>query len=233
LIDTGIAIRAVPGAGPIEQQGFAPGGVRAAAHGTAVASLLVSRQGAAPGASLLVADVYGAGPTGGSAEAVSRALAWMAERGVPVVNISLVGPPNALVRAAVRAFCARGAILVAAVGNDGPAAPPLYPAAYEGVVGVTGVDRRRRVLLEAGRGPQVDFAAAGTDITAATPPGRWAPVRGTSYAAPVVAVRLALLLDAPDPARARAAVATLERGALDLGAPGRDPVFGAGLITAP
>lgn len=50
-----------------------------------------------------------------------------------------------------------------------------------GVVGVTGVDGRDRVLIEAGRGAQVDFAALGVH-------GR---ARGTSYAAPIVAARLA------------------------------------------
>src|SRR3546814_13025764 len=89
------------------------------------------------GLPLLVADVYGDGPTGGSAGALARALAWMAAREVPVINVSLVGPPNLLVRTAVTAVQRRGLIVVAAVGNDCPAAAPLYPAAYPGVVAVT------------------------------------------------------------------------------------------------
>jgi hypothetical protein len=40
-----------------------------------------------------------------------------------VVNISLVGPDNMLLRQLVRQMIARGHIIVAAVGNDGPAAP--------------------------------------------------------------------------------------------------------------
>src|SRR3546814_9761533 len=74
-------------------------------------------------------------------------------REVPVINVSLVGPPNLLVRTAVTAVQRRGLIVGAAVGNDGPAAAPLYPAAYPGVVAVTGVDSNNRVLIEAGRGP--------------------------------------------------------------------------------
>src|SRR3546814_17507179 len=76
----------------------------------------------------------------------------MAARQVAVVNISLVGPPNLLVRTAVTTLGRRGQLIVAAVGNDGPAAAPLYPAAYPGVIAVTGVDARHRVLMEAGRG---------------------------------------------------------------------------------
>ncbi len=212
----------------LEQRGFADGGARPSAHGTATASLL-----AAAGADqILVADVYGKGPAGGSASAIVAALAWMAQARAPVVNISLVGPPNGALGAAVKALLARGCLIVAAVGNDGPAAPALYPASYPGVIAVTGVDRRRRLLPEAGRAAHVDFAAYGAEVKVAAPGGRPASVRGTSYAAPVVAGRLARLLDAPDPAAAQRAVARLAAEAVDLGAPGVDPVFGKGLVEA-
>jgi hypothetical protein len=234
LVD-GAAPAAIPAlkSARLIQQPFA-GGLRPTAHAAAVASLLVGQargfRGAAPGAALYVADVYGTGPAGGSALSVVRALGWMAEARVPVVNISLVGPPNAVLAAGVAALVAKGHLLVAAVGNDGPAAPPLYPAAYPGVVAVTAVDARRQVLPEAGRGPYVAFAAPGADMVAATPEGGLAEVRGTSFAAPLVAGRLATLLPAPDPARAAQALEALGRQAADLGARGRDPVYGRGLV---
>jgi len=201
----------------IEQQAFAPGGVKVDPHGTAVASLMVGASGrfhgAAPGARLYAADVYGSGPTGGSADAIVHALAWMARNGVPVINISLVGPPNLTLEAAVRAVIARGEVIVAPVGNDGPAAPPLYPASYPGVIAVTAVDSRGRVIFEAGRGRHVDFAAPGVDMLAAKPGGGLVAVRGTSFASPVVAGLLAELLRAPDPAGAARAVAQLAKQA--------------------
>ena len=52
-------------------------------------------KGGDPGAALLVADIYGGRAAGGSATALASALAWMVERHVAVVNISLVGPRNA------------------------------------------------------------------------------------------------------------------------------------------
>ena len=234
LVDTGVDARHPALAGArIEQRAFAPGGVRAAAHGTAAASLLAGQaggfRGAAPGATVLVGDVYGTGPTGGSADAVARALGWMEGSGVPVVNISLVGPQNALVRAMVRRLSARGVLLVAAVGNDGPAAPPLYPAAWPEVISVTGVDRRDRVLPEACRGTHVDFAAPGSDMAAARPGGGYGGMRGTSFAAPLVAGRLALLRRGRSPAQA---VAALGAEARDLGPRGPDRVYGRGLVAA-
>lgn len=232
LVDGGVA--AHPSLGPVEQRGFAPGGLKVSAHGTAVASLMVGRsgafRGAAPGARLLVADVYGGSPTGGSAAIIAQALAWMARNKVPVINVSLVGPPNVTLRAAVAALVARGHLVVAAVGNDGPAAPPLYPASYPGVVSVTGVDARRRVLPEAGRGGHVDFSAPGADMAGASSRGGYVTLRGTSFAAPLVAGRLALGLPAPDKADADRALDALSRQARDLGARGADPVYGKGLV---
>jgi len=235
LVDTGADATHPALAGlHIEQRGFAPGGVHPAAHGTATASLLAGRggafHGAAPGASLLVADVYGTGPTGGSAAAVVRGLAWMAQEHVPVVNVSLVGPPNASLEAVVKALSAQGTLIVAAVGNDGPAAPPLYPASYPQVVSVTGVDGRGRVLMEAGRAKHIDFAAPGADMAAANPDSRYGAVRGTSFASPIVAGKLAELIDGRGPGAAQAAVSALSRQAKDLGPKGPDKIYGHGLV---
>ena len=203
-------------------------------HGTAVASLLVGQAGAspAPGAVLYAADIYCGQPAGGAAEDVAVALAWMARERVAVVNVSLVGPANRVLERSVQALIRKGYVVVAAVGNDGPAAPPLYPASYAGVVGVTGVTRAQRVLPEAAQGPQVMFAAPGAQLSAAQMGGGYGNVRGTSFAAPRVAALLAQQMQQPDVAAAQAAIARLVATALDLGAPGRDPVYGWGLVGA-
>jgi len=231
MIDGGVA-RHPALAGPIEQRGFA-GAPAASDHGTAVASLMVGQgsvKGPAAGARLFVADVYGGNPAGGSAAAIARALGWLVGARVPVVTISLVGPRNPLLDRVVRAAQARGTMIVAAVGNDGPAAPPAYPASYDGVIAVTGVDGRNRVLIEAGRALHLDFAAPGADMRAADARGGLSPVRGTSFAAPLVAASLLAHYPSPDPARRDAAYRALARGAVDLGAKGPDKQFGQGLV---
>ncbi|HUD92469.1 S8 family serine peptidase [Sphingobium sp.] len=192
LIDGGVA-RHPSLTAPVEQRGFAEGAPRASAHGTAVASLISGDgvvRGAAPGTPLLVADVYGSDPAGGGAFAIVRALGWMAARGVRVVTVSLVGPANPLLDGAIRLARDKGVTVVAAVGNDGPAAPPAYPASYPRVIAVTGVDGRGHPLREAGRALHVDFAAPGADMQAANMDGGRSTVRGTSFAAPLVAGRL-------------------------------------------
>lgn len=194
MIDGGVASHSSLGAASIEQRGFA-GPARPTGHGTAVGSLLVGDQGpfrgAARGAQLFVGDVYGGNPAAGSATTIVRALAWAASKRPSVINISLIGPDNHTLARAIAALRAKGIGLVAAVGNDGPAAPPQYPASYPGVMAVTGVDGQNRALREAGRATHLDFAAPGADLVAALPGKGYTPVRGTSFAAPFVAARLA------------------------------------------
>jgi subtilisin family serine protease len=97
-------------------------------------------------------------------------------------------------------------------------------------VGVTAVDARQRALIEAERGRQVKFAAPGADMAAANPSQTYVMVRGTSFASPIVAGLLAAEMHEPDKAAAERAIAELARQALDLGAPGPDPVYGYGLV---
>ena len=193
MIDGGVASHPSLASASIEQNGFV-GDPRPTGHGTAVASLLVGSQGpfrgAATGARLYVADVYGGNRAAGSASAIVKALGWLAGHRPQVINISLVGPANKLLARAIRIVQSRGIEVVAAVGNDGPAAPPQYPASYPGVLAITAVDAHGRALPEAGKAEHLDFAAPGADMAAALPGQGYARVRGTSFAAPLAAARL-------------------------------------------
>lgn len=202
-------------------KGFARGAPLPSNHGSAVASLL-HRQGAQR---LWVADVYGSDPAGGNALAIVRALGWLATSGCKLVTISLVGPKNVVLERAIAQAQRRGIVIVAAVGNDGPAAPPAYPASYAGVVAVTGVDRKGRALIEAGRALHVDYAAPGADVHALDAGGKPVRLRGTSFATPLVAVRLADALASGGDWQAR-----LDREARDLGPKGPDSRYGRGLL---
>lgn len=228
LIDGGVARHSAI-AMPVEQRGFARGAPVASSHGTAIASLLsASLKSDARG--LLAADIYGSDPAGGNATAIAQALGWMTQRKVPVVAISLVGPENGLLARAIKAAQQKGMLIVAAVGNDGPAAPPRYPAAYKGVIGVTGVDQRERALPEAGTATPVDFSAPGAGIKGASPDGKLVTLRGTSFATPFAAARLLSHYPAVNISRIEPAVNGLIREAKDLGKKGPDKVYGNGLI---
>ncbi|MFO6447923.1 S8 family serine peptidase [Erythrobacter sp. NE805] len=217
VIDGGVGA----GVPVLAQKGFAAGAPHPSDHGSAVASL-VHAHGAPR---LLVADVYGRDPAGGNASALAGALGWLTARGCRVVTISLVGPRSALVARAVAAAQAKGVVVVAAVGNDGPAAPPAYPASYAGVLAITGVDRKGRALIEAGRALHLDYAAPGAEVHAPDARGRTRAWRGTSFAAPLAAARVAAALGGGAAWRAR-----LDAEARDLGPKGADAAFGRGLL---
>jgi subtilisin family serine protease len=232
LIDTGVD-RAHPALAGAQIRTWGCDGIpHPDRHGTAVASLLIGTgEGAVPArATLFAADIYCGQPVGGTVVALAEALGWLARERVPVINVSLVGPPNTLLEKAIRSSIQRGHVIVAAVGNDGPAAPPLYPASYPDVIGVTAVDARHRALPEAGRGAQVDFAAIGAGLKAASPGGRWESVRGTSYAAPLVARLAAETAAEPHAGLSGRIRQSLEGEAIDLGRRGSDTTFGYGLL---
>lgn len=207
MIDTGSAPLTSAGR-PVQlvQQGFVPGGIVPNDHGTAVATLLARHASDEPG-TLFAADIFGGGRRGGTAELMVKALGWMARQQVPVINISMVGPYNGIVAAAISILVKRGTLIVAPIGNDGSSARALYPASLAGVIAVTAVDAKGQLLPEASRGPRVDFAGPG--VTAIPLAGRVVEMRGTSFASPVIARRLAEMVTAPDPRSAHIAVRTL------------------------
>ena len=204
-----------------EIRGFAQGAPFPSNHGSAIVWLL-NHAGAT---TVRVADVYGTDKAGGNALAIAKAIGWLVGRGSKVINISLVGPKNALVAKAISQSQAKGVVIVAAVGNDGPAAPPAYPASYPGVVSVTGVDRQNRALIEAGRALHLDYAAPGADIFGRNAKGQRMKLRGTSFASALVSARLAFT----EPGAWRS---QLDAEAIDLGKKGADTQYGRGLLCA-
>ena len=204
-----------------ETRGFAAGAPFPSHHGSSVASLLAH----AGAGTIRVADVYGTDKAGGNALAMAKGLGWLVARGSKVVTISLVGPRNAVLERAIRAAQRKGVVVVAAVGNDGPAAPPAYPASYNGVVAVTAVDGKRRALIEAGRALHLDYAAPGADIYGRNAKGKRIGLRGTSFATPLFAARLARAIG-----QGRDWRAALDAEAVDLGRKGHDDTYGRGLV---
>lgn len=195
------------------------------AHGTAVASILASEGSSR----IFAASVFrgSAARPFTSADAIVDALNWMVENQVPVVNMSLSGPRNAILDRLVAQAVGRGTLIVAAAGNGGPSAPPAYPAALRPVVAVTAVDANKRVYRYANQGPYITVAAYGVAQPAADVGGGIGRFDGTSFATPHVAAWMARCLGQSD---AAACGRSLRKSAIDLGEPGYDPVYGHGLI---
>jgi subtilisin family serine protease len=146
------------------------------------------------------------------------------------MNVSLVGPPNLVLEGVIKRVLARSIIVVAAAGDDGRRAKPFYPAAYSGVLAVTAVDAKGVVLPEAGSGPHIAFAAPGADMLAAGLGSGYEKVRGTSFAAPLVAGLLASRLATAAPGASQTVIEAVALEAEDLGRKGQDKVYGRGLL---
>ncbi|NQY96640.1 MAG: S8 family serine peptidase [Henriciella sp.] len=203
-------------------QRFETGPAADSVHGTTVAFRLIhtaGQLGHADTISVCAADVFLSGSKEAiTAEAVAAALNWQIGQGVDLVNASLAGPHNAIVAWSVDRFVSSGGTLVAAAGNGGPLSRNIFPAAYEGVVGVTAVDARGELYALASHGAHVDIAAHGVNVDASQI-GIDASLSGTSFAAPVVTAWIA----ASGPNFDQAGHAIIDRGEI-----GRDDKFGLG-----
>ena len=213
-------------------------------HGTAV-SLLIgggddSFKGAAPEVELYVARAFDKTKEGkhlNSAEAILTSLDWAFQQNVDIINMSFAGPENRFIRDALTNLMSTDVVLVAAAGNNGKKAPFAYPAAQPGVFAVTATDAKNRIYTKANRGPYVYIAAPGVDVLVADGSGDIQLRSGTSYGAAIFSGICALALEgkrAGDGKRIKLKEfrKSIELSSKDLGPPGRDPIFGNGLIRA-
>ncbi|OOG22018.1 hypothetical protein B1C78_15650 [Thioalkalivibrio denitrificans] len=221
----------------LTRQSFLPRGVTVPPpdHALAVAAILAGQgRGLVPGAELFHGEVMrlrDGRHTDTTVDRLVQGLDWLALQPVDLVNLSLGGPRNRVVQAALERLMAQGIVVVAAAGNAGPRAPPLYPGAQDGVIAVTAVDADGRPYRNAARGDHIAFAAPGVDLWLPRTDGH-AHVSGTSFAAPHVTAALAAGRAAHPDADWSWHVTALAEAAKDLGEPGRDPVYGWGLVRA-
>jgi len=157
LVDTGIAPSLDTSVAAARVFGGAPPVGDAAGHGTAVARIVLYH---APCARLLSAQSFGAGGRA-EAAAVADGLQWLVAEGARVVNLSLgLAHDRDVLRHAVRDALAAGLILVASTPARGA---PVFPAAYPGVLRVTGDARCQPGELSALGGAPADYGASVRD----------------------------------------------------------------------
>lgn len=210
---------------------LAGGGVAGpgAAHGTAVASIITGSEGIAPAAELLVIRVLDHKGMGNSFH-VAEGIVQAVDLGVDVLNMSLgVYQDTQLMREAIRYAEDHGVIMVAAAGNDGYTQMP-YPAAYPQVLSVTAVDSAGRQALFPNQSSSIDFAAPGVGVLTAKENEGTTLFSGTSAAAPFVTGTLASILSSKTKRSHKEVVDLMRRTLDEAGAPGIDPVYGAGVV---
>lgn len=225
-------------------------------HGTQIAGIIaqttdnaIGAAGVAPAAAIMPIRVLKPDLTG-SASIIARGLRFAADHGANVANLSIAGLSGTRVlKDAIDYASSKGVTIVAASGNDGRGVVS-FPAAYAKVIAVGAVAQDRSRAYYSNYGRALDLVApggAGEQVDAGYGPGdgvvaqtvRDRPsefcycfMASTSAAAAQVSGVAALLVGsrrATTPAQVRAALLS---SAQDLGPPGWDPEYGAGLVQA-
>jgi Subtilase family len=205
-------------------------------HGTGMTGAIAAHRrllGIAPRARILAIHAFSPDaqhPQQATTQNIIAGIEWAIAKGARVVNMSFAGPYDPMLQLALKKAREKGVVLIAAAGNMGPQSPPLYPAADENVIAVTAVDENDKLMPQANQGPHVALAAPGVNVLEAAPRGTYNFTTGTSVAAAHVSGVAALILErdpAVDPFRLEE---VLFSTAKDLGTPGRDAMFGYGLV---
>lgn len=212
-------------------------------HGTHVAGIIgaldntVGVVGVAPTVNLYAVKVLNRNGSGYFSDII-EGIDWAVAHNINVINMSLGASSDvqAFHDAVIRAHDA-GIVIVAAAGNDSGGAVN-YPGAYPEVIGVSATDSNDLVAAFSSVGPEVDLAAPGASVYSTYKGGVYRTLSGTSMASPHVAGAVALLLSVPSKCDADTSgacspdevKARLETTAIDLGLPGRDSQYGAGLL---
>ncbi len=245
IVDSGVST-GHPDIGKISaQKDFVQGDTRADdayGHGTRVAGIagaLTDNGKGVAGAcfkcSLLIAKVMNGNGEATDARIITG-MKWSLDHGADVVNLSLGGPADSdILRRKVNRAWDRGAVVVAAAGNEGTSLRPTrrqYPAAYEKAIAVSATNKSDSLAYFSSRGDWVDLAAPGKGILSTRKPVGYDPDSGTSFSAPFVS-GLAELLASHNPNRSAYWIRQrMQDTAKDLGAAGDDPRFGHGRINA-
>ncbi len=202
-------------------------------HGTGIAGAIAAHaklMGSAPEVRILAIRAFGAASNGAESTSwvILKSLDYAALHGAQIINMSFAGPKDPLIERGVAATAARGIVLVAAAGNAGAKSPPLYPAANPNVIAVSGTDAHEKLFAASNRGNYIALAAPGADIFLPAPDGKYQMTSGTSFSAAYVSGIAALMLERNPALKPNEVRAILTNTARDLGAPGRDDLFGAG-----
>lgn len=214
-------------------------------HGTHVAGIIAAERngigvvGVAPEAEIYAVKVLDGGGFG-TVEWIIAGIEWAVSHNVDIINMSLSGPDRQALRDACDRARNAGVLLVAAGGNSlAGSGPVLYPAAYESVIAVTATDAADVPAFSAPLGDALELAAPGVNILSTAAKGRYTTLTGTSQAAPCVAgvaslFARSIMTDLNGDYRVdnQDVRQMLQVTAQDLGAAGKDPVYGFGLVNA-
>ncbi|NPV13451.1 S8 family serine peptidase [candidate division WOR-3 bacterium] len=163
---------------------------------------------------------------------VALGIRWAVDHGARVINLSLGGDATTTpLNEACNYALSRGAILIAAAGNDGRA-NVSYPARLSTCVCVGATDELSELASFSNYGPEQEVVAPGVTITSTAPDNSYLIANGTSMSCPEVSGVAALILSLNPALTPNEVRAILAASAIDMGSPGKDNLFGYGMVNA-
>ena len=207
-------------------------------HGTEMAGIIAAKGQNGTGISginwncrVLPVKVLDSNGVGSTAD-VAQGLIYAAEHGAQIINMSFGGTGSSeILNETIQYVHQRNVVLVAAAGNEDTDSP-VYPAAYPNVLAVTATGPDDQKWPGANFGNHLGLAAPGVGILTTAFNGGYRYGTGTSHAAAMVS-GVAALLKAKDARYSNTQIERqLQASADDLGAKGRDSIFGAGRVNA-
>ncbi len=212
-------------------------GVAEAFHGTHVSGIIagVSNNliGIAGWAQIQLLAVRVLDDSGnGTLTDVAKGIRWAADHDAKVINMSLGGDAAStpLIEACHYAL-QKGALLIAASGNDGRSGI-TYPARMSECVAVGATDELSGLAYFSNYGPEQEVVAPGTAIYSTATGNGYVEASGTSMACPQVSGVAALVFALNPSLTANQVRAIIGASAIDMGSTGRDEYFGFGLVNA-
>ena len=165
-----------------------------------------------------------------STDKLARATNYVVINGSDIVNFSLGGPRDGIIKILIKKAVNKGITFIAASGNGGLKGKPVYPAALEEVIAVSATDLNDKLYYKSTRGNYVDLSAPGVDIISPAPGNKWQILSGTSMAAAHVSGATALLIQKYPELSPIQIKFVLSSSSVDLGKPGKDSKYGEGRI---
>lgn len=160
---------------------------------------------------------------------IARGLDWATDNGALVANISYNVSNSSTVSSAAQRMRNNGGVVVVAAGNDG-SDPGFSDNPY--IISVAATASNDVRTSWSNFGDYVDVAAPGSGIWTTSRGGNYGSVSGTSFASPLTAGVVALIMSANPLLTPAEVELILEDSADDLGSPGWDPYYGSGRINA-
>lgn len=196
--------------------------------------------GVAPEAQILAVSTWlgSTNPSGKSdQDQIPEAVRWAVDNGARVINISLGSTTPQWPQSWDAAFLyaeQKDVVIVAAAGNRvGGNIQVGAPATIPGVLTVAGLDRKGTASVDASsQGISIGVAAPAENLLGGVPGGSYAEWAGTSGSTPIVAGVAALIRSKWPDMSAEQVVNRIVSTAKDAGAPGKDPLYGFGVLNA-